>query len=255
MGKLYNLDVGCSDASIIRTDTATFLVDCHNIAEFRHLLPADKRLRGVFITHQHHDHHSGLQYLYDQGFAIDFLIYSPYTRRYGDVSVKVDEWNEFIALKDAFVSKGTGVRAPFRQETFEKAWWTTGGVAFWLLGPFVDIATSATRELHDACLVITATLGKRTCVFTGDSSDISLGKVAATTINISNDILHASHHGSINGADLAFIKKANPAYTVISTCSGCYENIPHPTALQRYADNTRRRVYRTDVDGSITWTF
>jgi beta-lactamase superfamily II metal-dependent hydrolase len=255
MGKLYHLDVGCSDASIIAAGTETFLIDCHGIDEFAHLLPANKKLRGVFVTHQHKDHYSGLEYLYDEGFSIDFLIYSPYERRSGDLSVTLEEWTEFISLRDAFMKKGTDIRVPFRQESFDKAWWSTNGISFWILGPYQDVATSATRELHDACVVITAVLGKRRCVFTGDSSDTSLAKIATDTTNISNDILHASHHGSINGADLTFIRKSNPTYTVISTKPGCYPNIPHPTALQRYADNTKKKVYRTDVDGTLTWSF
>ena len=255
MGKLHHLDVGCSDASIITTATATFIIDCHNIDEFRHLLPESKKLRGVFVTHQHHDHHSGLQYLYDEGFEIEYLIYSPYERRYGDLSVKLDEWSEFVSLRDAFIKNGTDIRAPFRQESFNEAWWKTNGISFWILGPYQDRATSETRELHDACLLITTMLGKRKCVFTGDSSDVSLAKIAANTVHITDDIHHASHHGSLNGADLSFIKKSNPNYTVISTKPGCYPSIPDPTALQRYADNTRTRVYRTDEDGSLTWTF
>jgi len=63
MGKLICLKVGFGDASIITSGTATFLVDCHNIGNFSYLLPNDKHLRGVFITHQHNDHFSGLNYL------------------------------------------------------------------------------------------------------------------------------------------------------------------------------------------------
>jgi beta-lactamase superfamily II metal-dependent hydrolase len=255
MGKLHHLKVGCSDASVITTETGTFLVDCHRIGEFAHLLPANKKLRGVFVTHQHEDHYSGLRYLNEEGFNIDCLIHSPYDRRYADASVTIDEWTEFASLKDAFIKRGTKIWAPFRQTSFDEAWWKTNGITFWILGPHKHIATSDSRELHDACLVITAMLGKRKCVFTGDSSDASLAEVGATTTNICDDILHASHHGSINGADLSFIKKCNAKYTVISTEPGAYEGIPHPTALKRYADNTSEKVYRTDVDGSLTWTF
>src|SRR2546423_659127 len=107
MGKLHHLDVGCSDASIITTESATFLIDCHNIDEFSHLLPPNKRLRGVFITHQHRDHYNGLEYLNEEGFHIEYLIYSPYVRRYGDLSVGLDEWERFISVRDAFVKKGS----------------------------------------------------------------------------------------------------------------------------------------------------
>ena len=94
MGKLYHLAVGCADASIIATNEATFLIDCHNIEEHAHLLPSNKRLRGVFITHQHYDHYSGLAYLRQKAFTIEYLIYSPYDRRYADGSVTIEEWNE-----------------------------------------------------------------------------------------------------------------------------------------------------------------
>jgi beta-lactamase superfamily II metal-dependent hydrolase len=44
-------------------------------------------------------------------------------------------------------------------------------------------------------------------------------------------------------------------YTMISTASGVHDNVPHPTALKRYQDNTSEVVYRTDVDGSWKFTF
>jgi beta-lactamase superfamily II metal-dependent hydrolase len=255
MGALHHLNVGCADASIIQTATATFLVDCDSISEFAHLLPSDKRLRGVFITHQHHDHYSGLQYLRDKGFIIDHLIYSPYERRWDDDSVTTEEWGEFNNHRDYFARKGTKLHQPYRQASFKKAWWETNGVAFWVLGPHKHIANGATRELHDACLVIHAKMQKRRCLFTGDASDTLLGEIAATTRNICGDILHASHHGSINGAELAFIKNCNAAYTVISTAACVYDNVPHTTALKWYANHTRHIVYRTDTHGSLRWDF
>lgn len=255
MGKLHHLDVGCADASVIKTSSATFLIDCHNIEDHSHLLPSNKNLRGVFITHQHEDHYSGLSYLKDKGYTIDRLIYSPYERRYGDNSVTIDEWNEFNSYRDYFQRKGTQLHKPYRQSSFNNPWWKSDGVSFYIIGPAKSIATSNTRELHDACLVILATMGKRKCLFTGDASDDNLKWIADNTTDYCNDILHASHHGSINGADLDFIKKCNADYTVVSTKSGVHSNVPHSTAMQRYRNNTKRKVYRTDQDGSLEWTF
>ena len=42
MGKLYHLEVGCADASVIKTSSATFLIDCHNIEDYARLLPSNK---------------------------------------------------------------------------------------------------------------------------------------------------------------------------------------------------------------------
>ena len=58
-----------------------------------------------------------------------------------------------------------------------------------------SIATSDTRELHDASLVFRADLSARKCTFTGDASDTNLENVA-TIDHICDDILHASHHAN-----------------------------------------------------------
>jgi beta-lactamase superfamily II metal-dependent hydrolase len=99
-----------------------------------------------------------------------------------------------------------------------------------------------------------AHLGKRQCLFTGDASDKNLQALASIN-HICNGILHASHHGSIEGADQAFVKQCKAVYTVISTKAGVYDNVPHPTALKRYQDHTKQKVYRTDKDNSLKWTF
>ena len=255
MGTLHHLDVGCADCSVIKTATATFLIDCHQIDQHSSLLPSSKRLRAVFVTHQHRDHYSGLEYLRKNGYSIDYLVYSPYERRQGDGSVTLDEWNEFKSHRDYFEKNGTELRAPYRQSSWDKPWWETNGVKFHMIGPAKSVATTSTRELHDACLVIKATMGKRKCLFTGDASDANLESVANNVNHYCDDILHASHHGSINGAFLKFIKGCNADYTVISTKSGVHDNVPHSTALQRYKNNTKKKVYRTDSDGTLKWNF
>jgi beta-lactamase superfamily II metal-dependent hydrolase len=240
---------------VIISDTATFLVDCYNIGDYSHLLPSTKKIRGVFITHQHEDHYSGLRYLRDEGFSIDCLIYSPYDRRRGDNSVTVEEWTEFNALKDFFAGAGTKLYAQYRQSDWSKPWWDTNGVRFWIIGPHKTTADSDMRAIHDASLVIKAHIGKRACLFAGDASDACLEYIANNTTKYCGDILHASHHGSLEGAHTNFSKKCYAQYTLVSTASGKYENVPHPTALRRYRENTVHDVWRTDVDGSCKWTF
>ncbi len=253
MSTIHNLDVGCADANVIKTSSATFLVDTHGIDSHTHLLPHNKNLRGVFITHQHADHYSGLGYLRHNGYTIDCLFHSPYSRRYSDNSVTIDEWNEHNDHVEYFRKRGSKIYDPYRQDDLSKPYWSTNDVKFWIVGPAKHIATSETRELHDACLVIHATVGNRKFCFTGDASDENLQYIADNTKNYCNDVLSASHHGSINGGCLDFIKGANVEYTVVSTKSGVYQNVPHPTAMQRYRTHTKNRVYRTDNDGTIKW--
>ena len=143
----------------------------------------------------------------DKGYTIDHLIYSPYERRYNDQSVTIKEWSEFNEYRDYFKKMGTKLHNPYREQSFAKPWWETNGVSFNMIGPAKSIATNNARELHDACLVIKAIMGERKCLFTGDASDSNLKYIADNTKNCCDDILHASHHGSINGANLDFIKK------------------------------------------------
>jgi len=255
MGVLHCFDVGCGDASVIVTDSAAILIDCHDISEHSQHLPSGKLIEAVFITHQHYDHYSGLEYLREKKYKIKYLIYSPYERRYGDASVTLEEWKEFSAHRAHFEGQGTKLYKPFKQnDAFKEPYWKPDGLKFWMLGPNKSTATSETRQLHDACLVFRADMGKMKCTFTGDASDANLEDVA-TIDHICDDVLHASHHGSIEGANLDFIKKCNPRWTVISTACGKYDNVPHPTAVKRYQDNSTAGIWRTDIDGGCEFKF
>lgn len=256
MGSLWCLNVGCADTSIINTDTGDFfMIDCYDDSIFKAYLPANMHIKALFITHQHYDHFKGMEYLINEGYIIDYLIYSPYERRYGDNSIEYDEWTDFNNYLAYFVNNGTKVYTPCRQDDFSKPWWNIDGLRIWMIGPEKNIASSDTRELHDASLVFTVKGEKRTCLFTGDASDTSLNWIAKNTNNHCDDILHASHHGSINGADLDFIKKCNAKYTIVSTKAGVYDSVPDSEAMRRYNQYTSEKVYRTDESGNLKFNF
>lgn len=254
MAKIHFLEVGCADTTLIQSNNSVILVDCYNIENFSYMLPSNKIIKAVFITHQHYDHFLGLNYLKDNGYSIEYLLYSPYERRYSDNSVQYEEWTTFNNLVSYFEKRGTKVYKPYRQDSFDKPYWKVLGLDIWMIGPCKSIASEDTRELHDASLVFRMT-GSINCCFTGDASDKSLNWIAKNTNNYCNGILHASHHGSINGADLDFIKKANISKTVISTKSGVYESVPDSAALQRYRNYSSSGVFRTDIDSTTNWDF
>jgi len=255
MGRIHFCKVGCGDCTVIQGASHTFLIDCYGIEKHASLLPASKSLRGVFITHQHTDHFAGMEYLKNNGYSIDCLIYSPYERRYNDNSVTYDEWKDFERLRDHFVNKGTKTWTPYRQDDVSKTFWDIDGISFRILAPFKDLAQSDTREIHDACLVVHVTAGSQKFLVCGDASDSSLNKLAKNTTNYCNGVLRCSHHGSDNNADLDFVKGANANYTMVSTEAGVYPNVPGATAMQRYRSHTKQAVYRTDTDGGKYWDF
>ena len=251
--KYYFLKVGCADCTVMHLGSKVVMVDCHqgnpnngeeNIIDY---IP-NKKIDILILTHQHYDHFDGIKTLIDNNIEVVKVWESNYKRRYGDNSVEYDEWQDYQRLVAKLNAK---VYRPTRStDIFD----TVGGATFQFLGPKKNINDKETRELHDASLVFIMRKGNMSVVFTGDASDWALGEVVDYFDLKKEHVLHASHHGSINGAHLEFIKKINPNYTIISTKSGVHENVPHPTALQRYRNYTRKAVIRTDVDGTKIFT-
>lgn len=96
MGILWCVNVGCADSSIIVANNSDCLIiDCYDGLTLQKYLPVNKKIKALFITHQHYDHFKGMDYLITNNYLIEYLIYSPYERRHGDSSVEYDEWNEF----------------------------------------------------------------------------------------------------------------------------------------------------------------
>ncbi len=254
MADIHFLDVGCADTTIIKSEGKIILVDCcSRVEDYYYLLPNSKIIDAVFITHQHQDHFKGLNYLKDNDYKLSVLIYSPYQRKREDSSVSAEEWKEFNQLVAYFEGQGAKVYKPYRQKTFDKPWWNFAGLTFWMLGPVKEIADDSESVLHDASLVFTVRNPntKQKVCFTGDASDKSLKQIADTTKNYCDNLLHASHHGSLNGAELTFIRKAKIKKTIVSTKEGVKENVPSDKALKHYEDNSSHSVLRTDKRGTM----
>lgn len=244
------LKVGCADTTILCLGSKIIMIDTYQ-SDDSDKEDIVKRLPGkkvdlLIITHQHYDHFLELEYLLEKDIDIAEIWGCPYSRRHGDLSVEYDEWNKYKSLIEKAKNKGASYYKLYRSDKT----YTRGGATFQILNPATTINSRDGRELHDASLVIHISKGNDTLLFCGDASDSALDEVMSFCELEKVHILHASHHGSLNGANLAFIKKVSPDYTIISTESGVYENVPHSTALARYREHTKKAVRRTDTDGS-----
>ena len=251
--KYYFLKVGCADCTVMHLGTKVVMVDCHQgnsdneEADILEYIP-NNHIDILILTHQHYDHFDGIQVLIDNDINVSEIWESNYKRRYGDNSVGLDEWNDYQNLLSKLDAK------IFHPTRSTKSFDTVGGAKLQFYNPKKNINEKDTRELHDASLVFTVRKGTMSVTFAGDASDWALEEVTDYFSLKKKRILHASHHGSINGAYLDFIKTINPNYSIISTKSGVHDNIPHPTALQRYKSYSRKAVRRTDVDGTRVFT-
>ncbi len=255
--KAHFLNVGCADCTIFEIGNDLVMIDCgyrrfsNGVSKPTSIYNYLKNVIGktyidlLIISHPHHDHYLGMEELIGNVTVSKFWG-SPYKRRYSDNSLAYDEWKEYCDLKEKLVPDNNRrfICTKGAKETFS-------GCTFTVLGPRDNINEDETRECHDACLVVWVSSSANNFIICGDASDSQLDQIRTDWKLSGCTVLRASHHGSINGANLEFIKVTSPRDTIISTESGIIDNVPHNTALQQYRDNSDN-VFRTDTDGTCT---
>ena len=107
------------------------------------------------------------------------------------------------------------------------------------------------KKVNQTSIVIRLVYGKYSYLFTGDiysSNESELIK----KFNVRSTVLQIPHHGSYTSSSVAFLKKVNAKYAVISCGKNNPYNHPRPEAMKRikkYISN--KNLYRTDQDGTI----
>ncbi len=255
--KAHFLNVGCADCTIFEMGDDIVVIDCGYrrfnagvskptvISDYLRYVIGKTYIDLLIISHPHHDHYLGMEKLIGKITVYEFWG-SPYKRRYGDDSLSIDDWQEYHALQKALLPDHRficwkGAKKKFANGLFE----------FVVLGPHKNVNDNENRECHDANLVIWVTTPANNFIICGDASYTELKQIRDDWRLSDCTVLRASHHGSLKGANLEFIKAVSPKDTIISTKSGIFENVPSNTALQRYRSYSEN-VFRTDVEGTLT---
>ena len=101
------------------------------------------------------------------------------------------------------------------------------------------------KKVNQTSIVIRLVYGKYSYLFTGDiysSNESELIK----KFNVRSTVLQIPHHGSYTSSSIAFLKKVNAKYAVISCGKNNPYNHPRPEAMRRikkYISN--KNLYRT----------
>lgn len=244
------LDAGQGDATIIRLPNGkVMVVDCNvdnapeNIIDY--LKDAGiERIDYLVVTHPHHDHVSGLKEIADN-FEVGEVWTTEYRRKKSEESeesyqkYKEEYLDGIKTLKrnGAIIKTPTASNDPIIDD---------GKVEVKILGPSAYVQGN-NEDIHEESMAIQIRHeGRNDILLTGDTTNHGLDRIRSNYDISNTKILHASHHGSDQGANEEAIKTAHPEFTIIPVGKNNPHGHPHDDALDIYKKNTQRRVYRTD---------
>ena len=231
------IDVGQGDSTLISCNGHYMLIDGGDSNKSNTIYTVLKKkgithLDCIVATHPDSDHIGGLPGALS--YADCDVIYSP---------VKKSDGKAFNKLNNAAQKKNIPVEVP---EVGKKIY--LGNAVLTVLGP-TDIEPS--MDTNNISIVLRMDYGNTSFLFTGDAEQEEQQLLMWNCYDMLNvDCLKASHHGSHNGADYAFIAAVSPKITVISCGKDNSYGHPHEEAMS-LLKKSGTDLYRTDMQGDI----
>ena len=230
--RIYYLNVGQADCTLVINNGQTMLIDGGNEADSPLIIKYIKRLGiskidYIIATHPDSDHIAGLDKII---LAFDIgCVYMPITNKSNK------EMNElYNAIEDKTVIHPT-----------ESDYFYLGNSKCTILN------SGDTSKVSDnnSSIVLQLDYGETNCLFMGDAESEVEENVTWNDI----DILKVSHHGSKDATSLTFLEKIKPEYSIISVGKDNSHNHPSKETLSNL-NAVNSTIYRTDENGTIILT-
>ena len=125
-----------------------------------------------------------------------------------------------------------------------------GGTNLRVLFPPRDWPVGDKPQNSDS-MVLSLTYGQSSLLLEGDAEKRAERRISAVEHPKAN-LLKVGHHGSANATTQELIESARPEFAIISVGSGNSFGLPRAETLARLAA-AGTRVYRTDLDGAVTF--
>lgn len=230
------LDVGQGDAFLLSRGSNQILIDTgkNSRALFsemgKFLLPWDRTIETVIVTHPDQDHAGALPDLLSR-YRVGRLLSAdiPRTTEMGRV------------IQEAITSHGVRTLVPYAGLSIE----LSPDVAMEILFPDASFV-STPKNTNAASIVSRLRVGEEVFLFTGDLPKEEL-VLPAEDIRV----LKVAHHGSKYSTSEAFLNRMKPEEAVISVGKNSYGHPSREVIGRLEARNIR--IFRTDIAGTIVY--
>ena len=236
------IDVGQGDAALITSPTGkTVLIDGGPTQAARYLTTfldaeTDRPLDLILLSHRHEDHLGGLTAAVHHRGARMFL----------DAPVP-HPGPAYAALMHELEDRQVVVRQATRGRRIELG----GGAVITLLGPPDPPITGSRSDVNANSVVVRLNYQKFSVLFTGDAEAPTEKWLLAAGAPVQSTVLKVAHHGSRYASRVGFLEQVGAQIAVVSVGARNEYHHPAPETLEHLA-RSGARVYRTDVDGTVT---
>ena len=195
------------------------------------MLPWDRSIDAVFISHPDADHISGLVFVLKQ-YDVQ-SVYETGVRGGTPVIVDLVKQLEHEHTQQIQVQQG---------QTF-----VFDGVTIDILWPTTQVVQEAT-ERNNTSIVMRVRYGQTVLLLTGDAEAEAERQFVDQVGDI--DVLKLGHHGSKTSSSREFLRATDPEIAIISAGVDNPYGHPHPIILSRLVEMDSK-IFRTDEDGDI----
>ena len=238
--EVHFIDVGQGDATLIKCDGHTMLIDAAGEDKgtaLRYYLMKQgvEKLDYLVLTHPDADHIGSADVILTK-FPVEKVIMSYYER----------ESTAYRNLKQTLEYKRITPKIAEPGQSFE-----VGSAHCTVLGPLQEYETP-----NDASVILLVEHGENRFLFTGDAeaeAEDALLKYAQSLqddLFLQADVYKAGHHGSSTSSTEGFLDAVKPSYAVISCAKGNEYGHPHEEVVERFGERNIQ-IYRTDEQGTI----